>query len=683
MKQHLTETQASEELEKLARLINEHDINYYQKNLPVISDAEYDILRKRNDELEKEFPHLVRSDSPSFRVGSKPLDEFNKIKHSSPMLSISNAFNNEDINDFLDRIRKFLNLTGDIEIMTEPKIDGLSFIARYKNGIFSVGATRGDGLMGEDITNNLKTIKTLPLRIDSHIAGDNFEVRGEVFMTHEEFRRINSEREKLDEPLFANPRNAAAGSLRQLDSRVTASRNLNYFAYAAVTEGFASTQEEALQKLKLLGFSTNPLSRTCHTIEQILSHYEKIYSLRPTLNYDIDGMVYKVNRFDWQERLGTLSRSPRWAIAHKFPAEQAKTRINDIIVQVGRTGALTPVAELEPINVGGVIVSRATLHNEEEIERKDIRVGDTVIIQRAGDVIPQVVEVDVSARPSPSHQYKFPHHCPVCGSIAIKEEGEAVRRCTGGLICAAQRLERIKHFVSREAFDIEGLGDKHIESFMEDGLIKSPVDIFRLKDKPINKREGWGDKSAENLFAAVEKRKVISLPRFLFALGIRHIGSATAKLLAKNYLSLGDFIKNMEEARDHNSQAFADLCAIDGIGVKVADELIAFFSEPHNQKVIEELLEEITIEDYVPITSDSKVAGKTVVFTGSLSHMTREEAKATAESLGAKVASSISKKTDYLIAGEEAGSKLKKATELGVKVLTEEEWLELIERDNK
>lgn len=647
----------------LVKEIAEHDRHYYENDAPVVSDAEYDDLRKELEKLENKYPEFKTAASPSQKVGAAPSAKFSKVQHLAPMLSIGNGFEREDVADFVERVRKFLGLgeSEKVDIFAEPKIDGLSFSARFVDGKLKTVATRGDGVTGEDITENMLTIESFPREIA--LEGE-LEIRGEVYMTHNDFAALN----KRENGKFANPRNAAAGSLRQLDAQVTKSRPLNYFVYA-VTSQIAETQEKTIKKLASLKFATNPLNKLCHNIDEIFANYEAIYAARPKLEYDIDGMVYKVNRLDWQSRLGALARTPRWALAHKFPAMKAKTLLENIIVQVGRTGALTPVAELTPVTVGGVVVSRATLHNEDEIERKDIRVGDTVVLQRAGDVIPQIVEVDLALRPKNSRKYKFPENCPVCGSPAIREEGEAARRCTGGLICAAQIVERLIHFVSRQGFDIEGLGAQNIENFYNDGLIKEPADIFKIKKEQLLKREKWGEKSADNLIAAINERRNISLERFIYSLGIRHVGLETAKILAKNYKS---FEKLQKEVSVDN------LYLIDGVGEAMAEEIIGFFQARNNQAVLENLLAEVKVGEYVSNVKQSAVTDKVVVFTGSLTKFTRDEAKATAESLGAKVASSVSKNTDYVIAGEAAGSKLKKASELGVKVLTEDQWLDLI-----
>ena len=679
----LGEAQAKRELERLAKEIARHDELYYVRDAPVVSDAEYDALRERNAAIEARFPHLVRPDSPSLRVGAPAAEGFAKVTHAVPMLSLDNAFADEDIEKFFTRIRRFLKLSDaqPIDIVGEPKIDGLSISLRYESGHFTVGATRGDGIVGENVTANLKTIADIPKKISGGHVPDVIEVRGEVYMRRDEFLKLNETRAKADEPPFANPRNAAAGSLRQLDPKITAARRLHFFAYAwgEMSESVAKTHWESLERLKHWGFNVNPLAKLCHSPEQALAFHHKIGVDRANLPYDIDGVVYKVNRIDWQERLGMVSRAPRWAIAHKFPAQQARTKLNDIVIQVGRTGTLTPVAVLEPVTVGGVVVQRATLHNEDEIERKDIRVGDTVIVQRAGDVIPQIVGVVKEKRPRNARPYKFPHKCPVCDSLVIREEGEVARRCTGGLICAAQAVRRLSHFVSRDAFDIEGMGGKHVEEFWADGLIKGPGDIFRLRKRAdeISDREGWGEQSTRKLLAAIESRRTIGLDRFIYALGIHQVGQATAKLLARHYGSLKRWRQSMEQARKHDSEAYRDLDAIEGIGASMADDIVSFFAEPHNRKILDDLENEVTVTDVAAPTAKSAVSGKTMVFTGTLETMTREEAKARAEQLGAKVAGSVSKNTDYVVVGAEPGSKAKKAAELGVPVLTEKEWLDL------
>ncbi|MGB0630298.1 MAG: NAD-dependent DNA ligase LigA [Alphaproteobacteria bacterium] len=695
----MTEAEVAAELEALAAEIAAHDARYYQDDAPTVSDAEYDALRRRNQVLETAFPHLVREDSPSKRVGAAPAAGFGKIRHAVPMLSLGNAFDEDDIREFFARIRRFLNLSDDdqITLVGEPKIDGLSISLRYEDGKFIKAATRGDGRVGENVTANVKTIGDIPDRL----AGDFpaiLEIRGEIYMSHADFAALNDARAAEDEAQFANPRNAAAGSLRQLDPTITARRPLRFFGYSwgEISETLAETQWDFLQRLKEWGFPINPETRRCDTPEEIMALHAGIGEKRALLGYDIDGVVYKVDRLDWQDRLGFVSRAPRWAIAHKFPAEKAQTILKSIDIQVGRTGALTPVARLEPVTVGGVVVSNATLHNEDYIVEKDIHIGDTVTIQRAGDVIPQVLDIIADKRPQDARPYDVPDHCPECGSLAVREVGEAVRRCTGGLICPAQRLERLKHFVSRQAFDIDGLGGKHIEAFGADGLVDGPGDIFRLKEHAddLRGREGWGDKSVDNLLDAIEERRTIGLDRLIYALGIRQVGETTARLLARTYGSYHAWRSAMEQVsreRHENAEeqkkpdligeAYAELCSIDTIGMAVADELAGFFDADNaeNRRMLDDLGAELNIEDVAPPeTADSAVSGKTVVFTGTLETMTRSEAKVKAESLGAKVSGSVSKKTDYVIVGADAGSKAKKAAELGVTVLSEEDWQGMI-----
>ncbi|HVJ41343.1 MAG TPA: NAD-dependent DNA ligase LigA [Dongiaceae bacterium] len=683
----LTEKTATTELRRLAREIARHDALYHQKDAPEISDAEYDALVRRNRAIEARFPELQRKDSPSRRVGAAPAEGFAKIAHRQPMLSLDNAFSREDVADFLQRIRRFLGLKAEdaIPLAVEPKIDGLSANLRYENGVFVQGATRGDGAIGEDITANLRHVADIPEKLKGRSHPALIEIRGEVYMSHVGFTKLNQARQEAGEPVFANPRNAAAGSVRQLDPNITKQRPLHFFAYAyGEIDGWdhqPKTHHEFLEQLDAWGFTVNPRSAVTGDLDGAMEFYDKLGKDRADLPYDIDGAVYKVDRRDWQTRLGFIGRAPRWAIAHKFPAERAITTLNNIIIQVGRTGVLTPVADLEPITVGGVVVARATLHNEDEIARKDIRIGDKVVVQRAGDVIPQIVEVVDADRPHRHRPYKFPDICPVCGSHAIREEGEVARRCIGGLTCAAQAVERLKHFVSRGAFDIEGLGDKHIEAFHQDGLLKGPGDIFRLHHhrRALMEREGWGSTSVDNLLGAIESRRQIPLHRFIYALGIPQVGEVTAKLLAKHYLSLAAWRDAMIAARTIGSEERQVLDEINGIGPSMVEDLTAFFDEAHNLQVLDDLQRELTVEDFVPIAvSDSAIAGKTVVFTGTLVKMTRNEAKARAESLGAKVAGSVSKKTDYLVVGADAGSKAAKATELGVQTLSEDEWLELI-----
>lgn len=673
----------------LVKEIKAHDIAYHQKDKPKISDAEYDALRRELDKLEAEHPEFVTADSPSQKVGAAVASGFGKVTHSVPMLSLSNAFDDVDVTDFFDRIRRFLNLSEDEEIavVAEPKIDGLSCSLRYENGVLAKAATRGDGATGEDITANVRTIRDVPQILKGKPPAV-LEVRGEVYMRRDEFKKMNERQEAAGKSVFANPRNAAAGSVRQLDSSITAERPLHFFGYALgeFSGDFADSQWDIRKKLKNFGFVEAEPAKVCTSADEVQEYYRSVGEQRPDLAYDIDGVVYKVNRLDWQERLGFVSRAPRWAIAHKFPAEQAVTILNDIIVQVGRTGTLTPVAELEPITVGGVVVSRATLHNQDEIERKDVRVGDHVVIQRAGDVIPQIVSVVMDKRKSGARKFHMPDKCPVCGSHAVREEGEVALRCTGGLICGAQAVERLKHFVSRNAFDIEGLGDKIITEFWNEELIKTPGDIFRLEENDkksiaqLKNREGWGELSVANLYKSIESRRTIGLERFIYALGIRQVGEATAKKLAANYGTFENWMTMMKVAlKDHEGEAYNDLLSIEDIGPSVAGDVLAFFEEQHNLDVLNDLGKELEIKPYVlPKAGNTPVAGKTVVFTGTMEKMGRSEAKTQAEALGAKVAGSVSKKTDYVVAGEDAGSKLKTARELGVTVLSEQEWLDLV-----
>ncbi len=655
----------------LAAEIRRHDTAYYVNDTPQISDADYDSLRRELEDLEVKLPELKTASSPSQKVGAKPSRKFSKMRHTVPMLSLGNAFSEDDVTDFYERVRKFLSLPAEeeVEIFCEPKIDGLSISLHYVNGKFTQGATRGDGEEGEDVTENLLTIDAIPKEIDYK---ENLLVRGEIYMSHADFAQLNKRQEEAGESAFANPRNAAAGSLRQLDTSVTASRKLEIFAYAiAGADSFAETQTGAIERLQQLGFPTNTLNYCTNNPTQVIDNYNKISEARSQMEYDIDGMVYKVNRFDWQARMGALARTPRWAVAHKFPAEQAKTVLEAITIQVGRTGALTPVAELKPITVGGVVVSRATLHNEDEIARKDIRVGDTVLLQRAGDVIPQIVAVDLEKRPPNSAAFEPLTHCPICGSEALRDEGEVVRRCSGGMACSAQAAEGLKHFVSRQALDIDGFGAQYIEDFYASGLVREPADIFKISAEDLAGKEGWKNKSINNLLAAIAERREVEFPRFLFALGIRHIGLGTAKLLAKNYTSFENLQAHMD---------VEEICQIDGIGGKAAEALVGYFDNDKNSLIISELLEQMNVKDHVIKTLESELTDKKIVFTGSLTKMSRDEAKAQAERLGAKVSSSISTKTDILVAGEGAGSKLKKATELGIKTMTEQEWLELVEQ---
>ena len=684
----LSKEQAAEELKRIAEETAKADVAYYQNDAPFLTDAEYDALKRRNEEIEKRFPDLVRDDSPSKRVGAPLQSAFGKVTHRFPMLSLADVFSMAEVEDFIAGVKRFLNTDSDIAFMCEPKIDGLSFTARYENGVFVQGATRGDGREGEDITENLKTVAELPQKIAD--APEVLEVRGEVYMSKADFFMLNEKYAAAGKKTFANPRNAAAGSLRQLDPEITRERNLSIFAYTwgEVSERVWTSQEDFFNHLRAWGFPTNPNNRLCRNTAEIEKFFADLMEIRASLAYDIDGVVYKVNDIVLQERLGFLTRTPRWAVAHKFPAEQALTTIRDIRIQVGRTGALTPVADLEPVNVGGVIVAHATLHNEDEIKRKDIRLGDTVIIQRAGDVIPQVVGVLTEKRPAGAAEFVFPHTCPECGAHAIREEDEAVRRCTGGLTCPAQAIERLKHFVSRDAFDIEGLGGKIIETFYKEKIITGPVDIFTLEKRNngsrddlfatdnglhLEAREGWGKKSAANLFKAINERRRISLARFIYALGIRQVGAATSRLIAQNFESFDNFAAETEAGRTEK------LLAIDGIGESMAHDIVEFFKEEHNLATIRRLRQEVTVEDFAEqVNNDSPLAGKTLVFTGTLARLTRSEAKAKALAAGAKVAGSVSKNTDYVVLGEAAGSKAKKAAELGIVTLSEEEFLNLL-----
>ncbi|MGE4218416.1 MAG: NAD-dependent DNA ligase LigA [Alphaproteobacteria bacterium] len=695
----LTEAEAASELARLADEIARHDRLYYQNDAPSISDADYDALRRRNDALEARFPDLIRSDSPSRRVGAAPAAGFAKVTHAKPMLSLGNAFDAEEVREFAERVRRFLNLPAEerLDLVAEPKIDGLSASLRYVDGRLATGATRGDGSVGEDVTRNLRTVSDIP-QILNGPAPAVLEVRGEVYMTKSDFFAMNARQEAAGGKVFANPRNAAAGSLRQIDPKVTESRPLRFFVHGwgETSEPLGETYWDVLKRLEGWGFPTNPLAALCPDAETALRLHEDLAGRRAALDYDIDGIVYKVNRLDWQARLGMVSRAPRWAIAHKFPAEQAETVLQDITIQVGRTGALTPVAELQPVTVGGVVVRRATLHNEDEIARLDARIGDTVVVQRAGDVIPQVVRIVPEKRPPDAQSFAFPKVCPVCGSHIERDDGDVIQRCTGGLVCEAQALERLRHFVSRDAFDIEGMGTKNIEEFWAAELVRQPADIFRLHRHraALEQRERWAEQKVANLLNAIEARREIPLDRFIYALGIRHVGQTTAKLLARYYGSYTAWRSAMEEAaRERKDQpeelrkpeavgpAYADLTSIDTVGMTVADSLCAFFGEPHNLAVLDALVAEglVVLDVAAPaIGTGSPFAGKTVVFTGTLERMTRNEAKARAETLGAKVAGSVSKKTDFVVVGADAGSKAKKAEELGVRVLTEDEWLTLL-----
>ena len=684
----LTPAQAARELATLAAEIARHDRLYYQSDAPEISDAEYDRLRRRNQALEARFPDLVRPDSPSHRVGAPPVADFGKVHHRVPMLSLDNAMAGAEVVEFLRRVRRFLNLAEStpLDLVAEPKIDGLSLNVRYEDGLLTRGATRGDGTVGEDVTENVKTIRDIPLRLAGKRPPAVLEVRGEVYMERKDFVALNAARAAAGEAVFANPRNSAACSLRQLDSAFTACRRLRFFAYAwgEAEPPVEGSYSGFLELLRGYGLRVNPLAERVEDEAALLAYHARLAAQRFELPYEIDGVVIKVDRLDYQRRLGFVGRAPRWAIAYKFAAEQAETVVRGISVQVGRTGALTPVAALEPVTVGGVVVTRATLHNQDYIEAKDIRVGDTVVVQRAGDVIPQVVEVRRERRPAGTEAYVFPDHCPVCGSLALRPEGEAVRRCTGGLICPAQITERLRHFVGRDAFDIEGLGRKQVPQLLEAGLIRQPADIFRLAADPerlarLQELPGWGARKTLNLQRAIEARRRIALDRFINALGIRFVGETNARLLARHYHGLEAWRSAMQAAAAGDAEARAELDNIDGIGPKVAEAILEFFAEAHNRQALDGLAGEVEVlELAAPSGAASPLAGKTVVFTGTLERMTRAEAKATAEARGAKVAGSVSRNTDYIIVGADAGSKAKKAAELGVTVLSEAEWQDLV-----
>jgi DNA ligase (NAD+) len=688
----LTEAQAKAEYARLGAEIGEHDRRYYQDDAPSVSDAEYDALRRRYNAIEARFPQLRTLESLTQRVGAAPSARFAKVRHAVPMLSLDNAFSEEDVVDFVGRIRRFLRLPEDEEILfsAEPKIDGLSMSLRYEDGELVNGATRGDGSEGEDVTANIRTLEDVPKRLKGRGAPKICEVRGEVYMTKHAFLALNKRQAEAGGQIFANPRNSAAGSLRQKDPSITASRPLGFFAYAwgEMSAMPADSQSGMIKWFASCGFKTNPLTKMCRSVEELLQFHGKIEEERATLDYDIDGVVYKVDRLDWQQRLGFVSRNPRWAIAHKFPAEKATTVINDIEIQVGRTGALTPVAKLEPVTVGGVVVQNATLHNEEEIKRLDVRIGDTVTIQRAGDVIPQVLGVVLDKRRRGAKPYEFPKKCPcplhtdvVRETIAGGAEG-ARAHCTGEFACPFQAIEHLKHFVSRRAFDIDGLGDKQIELFYENEWVREPADIFTLEARnkkiKLEEVEGFGDTSVRNLFGAIAARREISLERFIYALGIRHVGETTAVALARGYGNWQAFHDACLKLAKDDAETRAEMDALDQIGDTVIDSLRDYFAESHNRKRVENLAKQVEIRDAEKPRADSAVAGKTVVFTGSLEKMTRDEAKASAERLGAKVSGSVSKKTDYVVAGPGAGSKLTNAKSLGVTVLTEDEWLKLI-----
>ena len=695
---NLNEEQAREELARLADLIGQANIAYHQSDAPQISDAEYDALKRRNFEIEGRFPHLKRTDSPSEQVGAPVSEAFAKVTHAVRMLSLENAFDDQEMFDFQDRIQRYLGTDQGIAYTVEPKIDGLSLSLRYEQGELVVAATRGDGAVGENVTHNARTIKDVPHRIFN--APTVVEVRGEVYMSHADFADLNARQSERGGKTFANPRNAAAGSLRQLDANITRERPLRFFAYAwgELSEPLAQTQQGAVARLAEFGFQTNPLTQRFETMQAALEHYRLIEAQRATLGYDIDGVVYKVDELALQSRLGFRSTTPRWAIAHKFPAELAWTRLLGIDIQVGRTGALSPVARLDPVTVGGVVVSNATLHNEDYIQGrdsngdpirggKDIRIGDWAQVYRAGDVIPKIADVDLTKRPADVVPFVFPDTCPECHSPAVREQGDAVHRCTGGLICPAQAVERLKHFVARKTFDIDGLGAKQIEMFFADPIlpINEPADIFTLEARDmanlarLKNRDGWGDKSAQNLFAAIEVKRNIEFGRLLFGLGIRHVGEAAGNLIAARYGSWAEFTQAMDQAQDVTSEAYADLIAIDGVGQVMAHSLLLAFALGAERDGIDRLVAHLKIQDAAkPKTDESPIAGQTLVFTGTLERMSRAEAKARAESLGAKVSGSVSAKTDLLIAGPGAGSKAKKAADLGIKTIGEDQWIDMI-----
>jgi DNA ligase (NAD+) len=698
-------TEIAEKIQNLKAEIAKHDQAYHTLDSPLIADFEYDELRKKLEKYREDFPQFFATEDE--KIGGKILESFSKVAHKKPMLSLANAFSREDIADFFERINRFLGLekkepasdlfdfsaSAKLDFFCEIKIDGLSFSARYEKGKLLQAATRGDGFEGEDVTQNIKTLRDFPLVLKTKNPPEVFEIRGEIYMSRKDFEDLNTRQEELGAKIFANPRNAAAGSLRQLDPAITASRKLSYFAYAVgdFSDDFICTSQEQLhKKLHEFGFKIEPHSQSCCGVEEVMTIYQKIADSRYQLDYDTDGMVYKVNDFSLQERLGFVARSPRWAIAHKFAAEKAKTEIKNITIQIGRTGALTPVAELTPVNIGGVIVGRATLHNQDEIARKDIRIGDLVLIQRAGDVIPQVLEVDLEKRKADSEPFVFPKNCPACNSEILKAEDDVVLRCNNGFSCKAQLIEALKHFVSKDAFDINGLGKKQIENLFLEGRIKSFVDIFHLEkseknsSNPLIKKIGWGKKSVENLFSAINAKRQISLEKFIYAIGIRHVGETTSKVLAQHFISNRNFIDSMLSLSGLDSkqlsefQSYQDLVAIDGIGEKMAQALLDYFRDKNNLKMVLDLEKELCVEDTKLKNSQSVFSGKSIIFTGTLEKMTRAEAKKKSEDLGLKVVGSISSKTDFVVAGTEAGSKLKKAQELGLKILNEDEWMEFL-----
>ncbi len=697
----LDKMQAEKELIRLNEILDRANSDYYSNDAPILSDAEYDTLKKRNLDIESRFPNLKLKNSVSDKIGSKPSSTFKKIKHTVKMLSLANGFDEQDIIDFDHRVKKILGSEDRvISYVAEPKIDGLSLSLKYIDGKLFQATTRGDGEVGENVTENAITIQNIPKYIQN--APSILEIRGEVYMSLNDFNELNIKQKNIDAKIFSNPRNAAAGSLRQLDSKVTASRPLKFYAYAwgEVSTPISDTQYNAINRLRKFGFSTNDLTKKCYGPKELISHYNNISNKRADLGYDIDGVVYKVDDLSYQDRLGFRSTTPRWAIAHKFPAEIAQTWLESIEIQVGRTGALSPVARLKPVNVGGVIVSNATLHNEDYIKGKDskgniirdgndIREGDWVYVYRAGDVIPKISDVDVSKRISTSKPYTFPSFCPECNSPSERIEGDSVARCIGGITCPAQAVQGLAHFVSRGAFDIDGLGNKQIEQFYQLGWVKEPADIFKLKlryengIKRLENRDGWGQKSANNLFNAVEAKRIIPLNKMLYALGIRHVGETSAMLLSKHYKSFDNLKKSMNEAKNLEGSSWSDLMSIDGVGEVLAKALIQIFNNPAQRQIIDNLVEELIIEDEIEnIVSGSPLEGMVVVFTGSLELMSRSEAKISAEKFGAKVSGSVSKKTDFVVSGPGAGSKEKKAIELGVKVLSESEWLKLINLNN-
>ncbi len=684
----LNATDARAEHGRLAEEISAHDRRYYQDDAPTVSDSDYDALRRRYGELEQAFPELRSNESLTQKVGVAPSARFAKVRHAVPMLSLGNVFDDGEVHEFVERVKRFLGLkeNAPLAFTSEPKIDGLSCTLRYEKGEIVQAATRGDGFEGEDVTANVRTIAEIPHRLKGRCVPEVFEARGEVYMNRADFSALNERQAAAGRVIYANPRNSAAGSLRQIDAAATAQRRLRFFAYAwgELSEQPASTQSGMIDFLHRAGFQTNRLTRVCHSADEMIAHYREIEAKRASLGYDIDGVVYKVDDLTLQARLGFVSRAPRWAVAHKFPAERATTVLRAIDIQVGRTGALTPVARLDPVTVGGVVVQNATLHNEDEIVRKDVRVGDTVVVQRAGDVIPQVVEVALDKRPLDARPYQFPRVCPTCGSAAVREtdekgDVEVVRRCTGGLICPAQAVERLKHFCSRLAMDIEGLGDRQIELFYEKGLIRQPADIFTLQARDaagefnLREWEGFGETSVRNLFASIDQRRRIAVNRFIYALGIRRIGETNARRLARHFGTF-EALRSCARKAVEGSDERAEINDIDGVGDVVAEAVADFFVEDHNEKALDDLLREVQPAPMEDIASDSPVAGKTVVFTGSLERLTRDEAKAQADRFGAKVSGSVSKKTDLVVAGPGAGSKLTKAQELGIEVISEDEW---------